>query len=116
MTSLDPAPPAAPARQISQAIVIFDTTLRDGEQSPGAAMTLEEKLEVAELLDTMGVDIIEAGFPVSLSGDFEAVHEISRRAKNAVICGLARAGFKDIDRAGEALKPAKQPRIHTFIS
>jgi 2-isopropylmalate synthase len=100
----------------SENIRIFDTTLRDGEQSPGAAMTLEEKLEVAELLDAMGVDIIEAGFPVSSSGDFEAVHEISKRAKNAVICGLARAGFKDIDRAGEALKPARQPRIHTFIS
>jgi 2-isopropylmalate synthase len=95
---------------------IFDTTLRDGEQSPGAAMTLEEKLEVAELLDTMGVDIIEAGFPISSNGDFEAVNAIAKRAKNAVICGLARAGFKDIDRAGEALRPAKRFRIHTFIS
>jgi len=97
-------------------IKIFDTTLRDGEQSPGAAMTLQEKLEVAELLDQMGVDVIEAGFPISSNGDFEAVHEISKRTKNAVICGLSRAGFKDIDRAGEALKPAKRFRIHTFIS
>ena len=95
---------------------IFDTTLRDGEQSPGAAMTLEEKIEVAEFLDTMGVDIIEAGFPISSPGDFEAVSEISKRVKNAVVCGLARAGFKDIDRAGEALKGAKRARIHTFIS
>ncbi len=95
---------------------IFDTTLRDGEQSPGAAMTLEEKIEVAELLDEMGVDIIEAGFPISSPGDFEAVNEIATRTKNAAICGLARAGFKDIERAGEALKPAKRCRIHTFIS
>jgi len=97
-------------------VKIFDTTLRDGEQSPGAAMTFEEKIEIAEFLDEMGVDIIEAGFPISSSGDFEAVHEIAKRTKNAVICGLARAGFKDIDRAGEALKPAKRFRIHTFIS
>jgi 2-isopropylmalate synthase len=100
----------------SEAIRIFDTTLRDGEQSPGAAMTLGEKLEVAQLLDHMGVDIIEAGFPISSPGDFEAVQEIAKITKNAVVCGLARAGFKDIDRAGEALKPARRPRIHTFIS
>jgi 2-isopropylmalate synthase len=95
---------------------IFDTTLRDGEQSPGAAMTLEEKLEIASLLDEMGVDIIEAGFPISSNGDFDAVHEIAKRVKNATVCGLARAGFKDIDRAGEALRPAQRARIHTFIS
>jgi len=95
---------------------IFDTTLRDGEQSPGAAMTLEEKLEVAELLDHMGVDIIEAGFPISSVGDFQAVNEIAKRTKNAVVCGLARAGFKDIDRAADALRPAGRFRIHTFIS
>jgi 2-isopropylmalate synthase len=100
----------------SEPVRIFDTTLRDGEQSPGAAMTLEEKLEVAELLDAMGVDIIEAGFPISSSGDFEAVQEISKHVKNATVCGLARAGFKDIDRAAEALKHAKRPRIHTFLS
>ena len=97
-------------------VVIFDTTLRDGEQSPGASMTLEEKIQVAELLDDMGVDIIEAGFPIASPGDFESVHEIARRAKNAVIAGLARAIPADIDRAGEAVKPAGRPRIHTFVS
>ncbi len=100
----------------SRQIKIFDTTLRDGEQSPGAAMNLEEKLRIAELLDEMGVDIIEAGFPISSPGDFKAVSEITKLVKNASVCGLARAGFKDIDRAGEALKQAKRPRIHTFIS
>jgi 2-isopropylmalate synthase len=97
-------------------VVIFDTTLRDGEQCPGATMTHEEKLEVAELLDDMGVDIIEAGFPIASEGDFAAVHEIAKRAKNAVICGLSRAAFKDIDRCAEAIKPAKRRRIHTFLS
>ena len=97
-------------------IQIFDTTLRDGEQSPGAAMTHEEKLQIAELLDEMGVDIIEAGFPISSPGDFKAVQEISKIVKRASVCGLSRAGFKDIDRAGEALKGAFRPRIHTFIS
>ena len=103
-------------RMKSERIIIFDTTLRDGEQSPGAAMTLGEKIEVAEFLDVMGVDVIEAGFPISSPGDFEAVTEISKRVKNASVCGLARAGLKDIDRAGEAVKAAKRPRIHTFIS
>jgi 2-isopropylmalate synthase len=97
-------------------VVIFDTTLRDGEQCPGATMTHEEKLEVAELLDQMGVDIIEAGFPVASEGDFAAVHEIAKRTKNAVVCGLSRAAFKDIDRCAEAIKPAKRRRIHTFLS
>jgi 2-isopropylmalate synthase len=97
-------------------VVIFDTTLRDGEQCPGATMTHEEKLEVAALLDEMGVDIIEAGFPIASEGDFAAVHEIAKRSKNAVICGLSRAAFKDIDRCAEAIKPAKRKRIHTFIS
>src|ERR1700693_3781252 len=97
-------------------VVIFDTTLRDGEQCPGATMTHEEKLDVAELLDEMGVDIIEAGFPVASEGDFAAVHEIAKRAKNSVICGLSRAAQKDVDRAGEAIKPARRGRIHTFIS
>ena len=97
-------------------VVIFDTTLRDGEQCPGATMTHEEKLEVAELLDAMGVDIIEAGFPIASEGDFAAVNEIAKRTKNAVVCGLARAGLNDVDRAGEAVKPAKRSRIHTFIA
>jgi 2-isopropylmalate synthase len=107
---------AAKNRAAKDRVVIFDTTLRDGEQSPGATMTHEEKLEVAELLDAMGVDIIEAGFPIASEGDFAAVNEIAKRTKNAVVCGLARASFKDIDRAGEAVKPARQSRIHTFIS
>ena len=97
-------------------VVIFDTTLRDGEQSPGATMTLEEKLQIAELLDEMGVDIIEAGFPIASNGDFEAVAEIARRAKNSVIAGLARAIPVDIDRAGEAVRNARRGRIHTFVS
>ena len=97
-------------------VVIFDTTLRDGEQSPGASMTLEEKLQVAELLDTMGVDIIEAGFPIASVGDFQAVSEIAKRSKNSVIAGLARAIPADIDRAGEAIKLANRGRIHTFVS
>src|SRR6478672_7804077 len=97
-------------------VVIFDTTLRDGEQCPGATMTHEEKLEVAELLDLMGVDVIEAGFPIASEGDFAAVREIAQRSKNAVICGLSRAAPKDIDRCAEAIKPAKRNRIHTFLS
>ncbi|MEO1198160.1 MAG: 2-isopropylmalate synthase [Pseudomonadota bacterium] len=97
-------------------VVIFDTTLRDGEQSPGATMTFEEKLEVAEMLDRMGVDIIEAGFPIASDGDFEAVATIAERSDNAVIAGLARAINGDIDRCGEAVKRAKRGRIHTFVS
>ncbi|MGB3408970.1 MAG: 2-isopropylmalate synthase [Jannaschia sp.] len=96
-------------------VIIFDTTLRDGEQSPGATMTHEEKLEIAQMLDEMGVDVIEAGFPVASDGDFEAVAEIARRADRATICGLARANLRDIDRCWEAVKHAKSPRIHTFI-
>ncbi len=97
------------------AVLIFDTTLRDGEQSPGATMSFEEKLQIAALLDEMGVDIIEAGFPIASEGDFEAVSEIARRSRNAVICGLARASFADIDRCWEAVRHASRPRIHTFI-
>ena len=96
-------------------VVIFDTTLRDGEQSPGATMTHHEKLEIAELLDEMGVDIIEAGFPIASEGDFRAVSEIARRSANSVICGLARANIGDIDRCWDAVKNAEKPRIHTFI-
>ena len=97
-------------------VYIFDTTLRDGEQSPGATMTLEEKLQVAEALDDMGVDIIEAGFPIASNGDFEAVSEVAKRSKNAVIAGWARAFSADIARAGEAVRHARQGRIHTFVS
>ena len=96
-------------------VYIFDTTLRDGEQSPGATMTHSEKLELAEMLDDMGVDIIEAGFPIASEGDFKAVSDIAKRSKNSIICGLARANFKDIDRCAEAVRHAAQPRIHTFI-
>jgi 2-isopropylmalate synthase len=97
-------------------VVIFDTTLRDGEQCPGATMTFEEKLEVARLLDEMGVDIIEAGFPIASVGDFEAVSEIARIVQNATVAGLARAINADIDRAGEAVRHARRGRIHTFVS
>src|SRR4029078_6012037 len=92
--STDTAP--ATAKRDEDKIVIFDTTLRDGEQCPGATMTFEEKLQVAELLDDMGVDVIEAGFPIASEGDFEAVTEIAKLAKHSVICGLARANFADI--------------------
>jgi 2-isopropylmalate synthase len=108
------APEASPLA--SNRVVIFDTTLRDGEQSPGASMNLEEKLRIAGLLEEMGVDVIEAGFPIASNGDFEAVREIARLVKTASVCGLARAGRMDIDRAWEALKHAKRPRIHTFLS
>ncbi len=96
-------------------VLIFDTTLRDGEQSPGATMSHSEKLEIAGLLDEMGVDIIEAGFPIASEGDFEAVSEIAKLSKESVICGLARANFKDIDRCWDAVRHAGKPRIHTFI-
>jgi len=107
---------STPTQSEKDRVVIFDTTLRDGEQSPGATMTHDEKLEVAELLDEMGVDIIEAGFPIASEGDFAAVNEIAKRTQKAVVCGLARAGQKDIDRCGEAIKLARRGRIHTFIS
>lgn len=97
-------------------IIIFDTTLRDGEQSPGCSMNLEEKLKMARLLDEMGVDVIEAGFPIASRGDFEAVEAISRELRNATVAGLCRATKKDIEATMEAIKPAKKRRIHTFIS
>ncbi len=116
MTDKDTQENETPAQADKDRVVIFDTTLRDGEQSPGATMTNEEKLQIAELLDEMGVDIIEAGFPIASNGDFEAVAEIARRSKNAVIAGLARAIPGDIDRAGEAVRNARRGRIHTFVS
>ena len=96
-------------------VLIFDTTLRDGEQSPGATMTHAEKLEIAGMLDDMGVEIIEAGFPIASEGDFAAVAAIAKASRNSTICGLSRANFKDIDRCWEAVKHAAKPRIHTFI-
>jgi 2-isopropylmalate synthase len=97
-------------------IIIFDTTLRDGEQSPGASMNLSEKIRIAELLEEMRVDVIEAGFPIASDGDFEAVNEIAKLVKGSIICGLARSSKGDIDRCAEAIKPAERGRIHTFIS
>ncbi|MEE9589561.1 MAG: 2-isopropylmalate synthase [Hyphomicrobiaceae bacterium] len=107
---------ATDKRDDGDRIIIFDTTLRDGEQSPGASMTLEEKIQVAELLDEMGIDIIEAGFPIASNGDFEAVAEIAKNTKSSVVAGLARAIPADIERAGEAVRFAKRGRIHTFVS
>ncbi|MBL6621799.1 MAG: 2-isopropylmalate synthase [Rickettsiales bacterium] len=101
---------------MAEKIIIFDTTLRDGEQSAGATMNHNEKLAIAELLDQMGVDIIEAGFAIASEGDFKAVNQIAKNSKNAAICSLARAIKKDIDRAAEAVKPAKHGRIHSFVS
>jgi 2-isopropylmalate synthase len=97
-------------------VVIFDTTLRDGEQSPGCSMNLEEKLKIAAQLEEMDVDIIEAGFAIASNGDFEAVREVSKLVKKSQVASLARATRKDIDRAWEALQHAVRPRIHTFIS
>ena len=101
---------------MTEKIYIFDTTLRDGEQSPGASMNLEEKVQIAEILEDMKVDIIEAGFPIASNGDFDAVAEVSKNIKNSTIAGLARAKLNDIDRAWEAVKHARSPRIHTFIA
>jgi len=100
----------------SDKLIIFDTTLRDGEQSPGASMTKDEKLHIAKSLERMKVDVIEAGFPIASPGDFESVKAVAAAVTDSTVCGLARALDRDIDRAGEALKPAKSSRIHTFIA
>src|SRR2546423_2755559 len=97
-------------------LIIFDTTLRDGEQSPGASMNLAEKLEIAHALCELGVDVIEAGFPIASPGDFEAVQSIARTVHGPIICGLARCNDDDIDRAWEALKESPKPRIHVFLA
>ena len=97
-------------------LVIFDTTMRDGEQSPGASMTREEKLRIARSLEKMRIDVIEAGFPIASPGDFESVRAVAEIIKDSTVCGLARAADKDIDRAGEAIAPANSGRIHTFIA
>jgi 2-isopropylmalate synthase len=97
-------------------IIIFDTTLRDGEQSPGATMTQEQKIAIAHSLDAMGVDVIEAGFAIASEGDFKSIQAIANSVKNAQVCSLARAIKKDIDVAGRAIASAARPRIHTFIS
>ncbi|MEI7685184.1 MAG: 2-isopropylmalate synthase [Planctomycetota bacterium] len=101
---------------MSDRLIIFDTTLRDGEQSPGASMNLPEKLEIAHALADMGVDVIEAGFPIASPGDFEAVQTIARQVQRPTICGLARCTNDDIDRAWQALKEAQKPRIHIFLA
>lgn len=101
---------------MSDQLIIFDTTLRDGEQSPGASMTKEEKVRIAKTLEKMHVDIIEAGFPIASQGDFEAVQAVASVIKDSTVCGLARALDKDIERVGEAIKPANSGRIHTFIA
>ncbi|HTI67493.1 MAG TPA: 2-isopropylmalate synthase [Caulobacteraceae bacterium] len=106
---------AAPSRDKDR-VLIFDTTMRDGEQAPGASMSLAEKLELAKILEDLGVDIIEAGFPIASNGDFEAVREVSKIITRSTVAGLARASEKDIDRAAEAIRPAARGRIHTFLS
>ena len=97
-------------------VIIFDTTLRDGEQSPGCSMNLGEKLEMARALADLGVDVIEAGFPIASPGDFESVRAIAGQVRGPVICGLARCNPADIDRAAEAVKDAARPRVHVFLA
>ena len=97
-------------------IKIFDTTLRDGEQSPGASLNVDEKVVIALQLEKLGVDIIEAGFPIASPGDFEGVKRVAENLKDSVVCGLARTRDMDIDAAGRALEPAAKKRIHVFIA
>ena len=97
-------------------LIVFDTTLRDGEQSPGASMTKDEKVRIARALEKLRVDVIEAGFPIASQGDFESVKAVAEIVQDSTVCGLARALKADIDRAGEAIKPANSGRIHTFIA
>ena len=97
-------------------VIIFDTTLRDGEQAAGGTLNIQEKLEIAKQLERLGVDVIEAGFPISTPGDFEAVKLIANEVRTPIICALARAHPDDIDRAWEAVKEAEHPRIHVFLS
>jgi 2-isopropylmalate synthase len=101
---------------VSETICIFDTTLRDGEQSPGCSMNLQEKLALARQLEKLGVDVIEAGFPIASEGDFESVRTIAQEVRGLSVCGLARTGREDVERAGRALEGAARPRIHTFIA
>src|SRR6476660_6833009 len=104
-------PPESPDR-----VLIFDTTLRDGEQSPGISLNTTEKLEIAHQLARLGVDVIEAGFPIASPGDFEAVQAIAREIEGPVVAALARATPGDVDRPWEAVRDAAPPRIHTFVS
>src|ERR1700691_6146897 len=104
------------ARNDANRVKIFDTTLRDGEQSPGISLNKQEKLEIAHQLSRLGVDVIEAGFPIASPGDFEGVQAIAREVEGPVICGLARTSHQDIDAAWQAVKDSERPRIHTFIA
>src|SRR5918997_5685223 len=97
-------------------LIVFDTTMRDGEQSPGASMTKEEKIRIGRQLERMKIDVIEAGFPAASDGDFAAVQAVARAVKDSVVCGLARANENDIRRCGEAVRVAARPRVHTFIA
>ena len=101
---------------MADSLIVFDTTLRDGEQSPGASMTRDEKLRIAKQLERLRVDVIEAGFPASSNGDWDCVHAIAGTIRDSVVCGLARANEKDIERCGAAIRPARSGRIHTFIA
>ncbi len=107
---------SAGERSDADRVLIFDTTLRDGEQSPGISLNRQEKLEIAHQLARLGVDVIEAGFPITSPGDFESVQAIAREVEGPVICGLARTSKQDIDAAWNAIKDSERPRIHTFIS
>src|SRR5947208_15239843 len=112
-TEIEPRPRT---RRDPNRVLIFDTTLRDGEQSPGISLNTQEKLEIAHQLSRLGVDVIEAGFPITSPGDFEAVQEIARAVDGPIIAGLARTHVADIDAAWNAVRDAERPRIHTFIS
>src|SRR5213082_1374917 len=103
-------------RREEDQVRIFDTTLRDGEQSPGISLNKAEKLEIAQQLARLGVDIIEAGFPITSPGDFESVQAIAREVEGPIICGLARTSSQDIDAAWNAVRDSQRPRIHTFIA
>src|SRR5512145_592807 len=117
---MERAPRSAIAKMNSsedrQRVYIFDTTLRDGEQSPGCSMTVPEKLRMAKILAELGVDLMEAGFPIASEGDFEAVRAVAREFSDMRVAALARACQLDIDRAARALEGARRPRIHTFIA
>src|SRR5260370_1314310 len=115
-TSPETSAPTNPVAPEKDRVIIFDTTMRDGEQSPGASMSLDEKLELAKILEEMRVDVIEAGFPIASNGDFEAVREIAKVVTESTVAGLCRASQLDIDRCAEAIKHAKRGRIHIVIA
>src|ERR1700733_14349669 len=110
-TTPDSVQDAVAPRSERDRVIVFDTTMRDGEQAPGASMSHDEKIELAKILEDMGVDVIEAGFPITSNGDFQSVHEIAKLVKNSTVCGLARTTVMDIERCGEAIRPAARGRI-----